>query len=83
MIPYLFLQIRPTEREGIRNDSESDEVVVRDKFRRGECRQGVKQQFAAPFELSDREQVKAAVDLESIPTVPITALLDESSPGET
>ena len=80
--PYLFLQVGPAERKGIRNDGKSDEIVVRDQFRCRKCRQGIKQQLATPFELSDREQVKASVNLESITTVPITTLLDESSSSE-
>ena len=79
---HLFLQIRPTERKGIRNDGESDKVVVGNKFRRSECREGVKQQLAAPLELSDRKQVKASVNLQPVATVPITALLDEPSPSD-
>ena len=79
---YLFLQIRPIEREGIRNDGKSNKVVVGNQLCRGECRKGVKQQLSASLELSDRKEVKTSINLQSVTTVPVSTLFDKSGPSD-
>ena len=76
---YLFLQVWSTQRERIRNDGQSDEIVIRHQLRCRECGEGIKQEFATSLELSDGEQMKTTVDFQSIASVPIATLLDQSS----
>lgn len=68
----------PSQTQQVGEDSEADEVVEADELSSRECGQGVEEELTATLEVTNREEVKAFVDLEAITTVPVAALLDEA-----
>ena len=78
MKSHPFLEIWSAQREGVRNSGESNKIVVRDQLGCSKCREGIEQELPTAFELSDGEQVKATINLQSVATVPVTARLNQS-----
>jgi hypothetical protein len=77
----LLLQIDPLQCKCVADNGERHEVVIAYQLRRGECGQRIDEQLASALELSHRDEVQAAVDLEAITAVPVAAFVYESAKG--
>lgn len=77
----LLLQIHPLQSKCVADNGKRYEVVIAYQLRRCECGQRVDEQFASALELPHRNEVQAAVDFETISTVPVAALVYEPAKG--
>lgn len=74
---HLLLEVGAAESEDVGDNGECDEVVIRHKLGRSKGGKRVKKEFTSTLELSDREKVKPAVDFQSVPAIPVAALLNQ------
>ena len=74
----LLLQLWPLQRKHTRDHCQAHKLVIFQQLRRRECAQCIDEKLARALELSDGEEVESFVDFESVATVPVSALFNQS-----
>jgi hypothetical protein len=78
LLADLFLDVDPLHPDHTSEDGDDDKRVVIHELASGERAEGVHEKASSLLEVSDGEEVKALVDLESVPSIPVTAFVDQS-----
>lgn len=77
-LPYLFAEVGPFEGDHADVDCVGDKRLVVHELVGGERGDGVEEELGGLFEVPDGHAVQALVDLQTVPPVPVTALLNEA-----
>lgn len=77
-LPYLFTEIRPFEGDHADVHCVCNKGLVIHELIRGEGGDCVEEELRCLLEVSDGHTVQTLVDLEAIPPVPVSPLLDKA-----
>lgn len=82
-VSYLFAEVRPFEGDHADVDGVGDKGLVVHELIGGEGGDCVEEELSSLFEVPDGYTVQALVDLQTIPPVPVSPLLNEAIETET
>lgn len=75
---YLLSKVRPLECYHTHIHSVCNKRLVVHKLIRGECGDGIQKELCCLLEITDGHTVKTLIHLQAIPSVPISAFLDQT-----
>lgn len=78
MFSYLFTKVGSFQGDHADIDGVSDKGFVVHEFIGGECRHCVEEELSSLLEVPDGHAVKTLVNLQTVPPVPVTPLLNEA-----
>ena len=81
-VTYLFTEVRPLEGDHADVDGVGDKGLVVHELVGGEGGDGVEEELSSLFEVPDDHTVQALVDLQTVPPVPVSPLLNEAAETE-
>lgn len=79
---YLLAEVGPLEGDHADVNGVGDKRLVVHELVGGERGDGVEEELGGLLEVPDGHAVQTLVDLQTVPAVPVTPLLDEAAKGE-